>query len=274
MKSIPPGRLTDVERQALASDGYVVRESVFTAVEVSEITDACERLVDDLVRDRRGHRLKVGSYVFDPDFTRDVMIKWEGDSDVVHGVEPCVHLSPELDRWAHDPRFLEPMCDFVGSAAPMLFTEKLNLKRPVHGGVNPLHQDYPYWVDVVPDPARVATSMLFLDDATLENGCLRVVPGSHTSGVWQTRTDGDEFAKNEIDGRAYEEVESIPLELSAGSVVMFGAYLVHHSHPNTSSQPRRALLFSYQPPGWDHMLVSLRELGAAYKSSRASKTSS
>jgi hypothetical protein len=274
MKSIPPGRLTEAEKQGLAADGYVVREGVFSRAEVDEIAGACERLVDDLVRDRRGHRLKVGSYVFDPDFTRDVMIKWEGDSDVVHGVEPCAHLSPALDHWAHDPRFLEPMCDFVGSETPILFTEKLNLKRPQHGGVNPLHQDYPYWVDVVPDPARVATSMLFLDDATLDNGCLRVVPGSHTSGVWQTRTDSDEFGANEIDGRACEDVESIPLELAAGSVVMFGAYLVHHSHPNTSAQPRRALLFSYQPPEYPHMLVSLRELGAAYTSSPSSKSTS
>jgi hypothetical protein len=68
------------------------------------------------VRDREGNRLKAGSYVFDPDFDRDVIIKWEGDTDAVHGVEPCAHLSPGLDRWAHDPRFLEPMADFVGSA--------------------------------------------------------------------------------------------------------------------------------------------------------------
>ncbi len=86
--------------------------------------------------------------------------------------------------WATDRRFLTPMQDFVGDAAPELFTEKLNLKRPERGGVNPLHQDYPYWVDVADDPATVATAMLFLDDSTLDNGCLRVVPGkSHERRV-------------------------------------------------------------------------------------------
>ena len=108
--------------------------------------------------------------------------------------------------------------------------------------------------------------MLFLDEARLDNACLRVVPGSHTSGVWQTRRDDDQFATNEIDGGAYEDVESVPLELPAGSVVMFGSYLVHHSAANTSAAPRRALLFSYQPPGAPHMLESLRRLGAAYRS--------
>ena len=224
--------------------------------------DACERLVDDLVRDRRGHRLKAGSYVFDPDFTRDVIIKWEGDTDVVHGVEPCAHLSPALDRWAHDPRFLEPMCDFVGSDAPILFTEKLNLKRPQRGGVNPLHQDYPYWVgrragpdagrDVDAVPRRRARRQRLPPRRARQPYLGRVADAHRRRRVRRQRDRR----------RAYEDVESVPLELPAGSVVMFGPYLVHHSHPNTSSQPRRALLFSYQPPGAPHMLVSLRRLGA------------
>src|SRR5262245_46619737 len=115
VESNPTLRLSTRELDTLATDGYVVRESAFTASELADIIDACEQLVDDLVRDRQGNRLKAGSYVFDPDFTRDVIIKWEGDSDVVHGVEPCAHLSPALDAWAHDPRFLVPMCDFTGS---------------------------------------------------------------------------------------------------------------------------------------------------------------
>ncbi len=150
--------------------------------------------------------MRAGSYVFDPDLVRFVIIKWEGDSDVVHGIEPFAHLSPALDGWATDRRFLEPMQDLVGSDDPVLFTEKLNLKRPHHGGVNPLHQDYPYWVGVAQDPAEVATAMLFLDDATLDNGCLHVVPGSHKSGVWSTRDDGDQFAGNEIAVDAYPDV--------------------------------------------------------------------
>ena len=131
------------------------------------------------------------------------MIKWEGDTDIVHGLEPFAHLDPVLKAWALDARFVEPMCDFVGDAHPSLFTEKLNLKRPGIGGVNPMHQDYPYWIGEAKDPARVATAMLFLDDATLENGCLQVAPGSHHLGRWRNRTDSDEFGANEIDQSAY-----------------------------------------------------------------------
>jgi len=267
-------RLTADERAFLDANGYVVRQHAFAPAEVASIVAACEALVERLVRDRRLRRYRAGSYVFAPDFERSVMIKWEGDSDIVHGIEPFAHLDAELHRWALDPRFTEPMQDFVGDPHPSLFTEKLNLKRPAHGGVNPLHQDYPYWLDTAQAPERVATAMLFLDDADEGNGCLQVVPGSHKSGRWRNRTDSDEFGANEIDIGAYPDVTPQPLPLAAGSVVMFGSYLVHCSAPNRSARERRALLYSYQPAGHRTMVDSLLALAAARERARATRPAS
>jgi len=224
---------------------------------VADITTACENLVLRFVQERRRRRYHIGSYTFEPNNDHAIMIKWEGDTDIVHGLEPFAHLDPALKKWAHDPRFVEPMCDFVGDAHPSLFTEKLNLKRPGIGGVNPMHQDYPYWVGEAKDPSRVATAMLFLDDATLENGCLQVAPGSHRAGQWRKRTDSDEFGANEIDQSAYKHVVMQPLPLKAGSMVMFGSLLVHSSEQNRSQLDRRALLFSYQPAGLPHMVEKM-----------------
>jgi hypothetical protein len=267
------GRLTPDELSFLDRNGYVVRENVFTPAEVAAITVACEDLVARLVRDRQLKRYKAGSYVFAPDFERSTMIKWEGDTDVVHGIEPFAHLDPALKAWAHDPRFTEPMQAFVGDANPSLFTEKLNLKRPGVGGVNPLHQDYPYRLDSAQAPERVATAMLFLDDATLENGCLQVAPGSHRSGQWRNRTDSDEFGANEIDAAAYADVDMLPVPLKAGSMVMFGSFLVHRSDPNRSALQRRALLFSYQPAGHHTMVDSLNAKTDAHRRAKAARAS-
>ena len=60
--------------------------------------------------------------------------------------------------------------------------------------------------------------------------------------------DGDALLANEIDLDTVANMEGVPLEVEAGSVVFFGAFLVHCSAPNTSDTDRRALLFSYQPP--------------------------
>src|SRR4249919_2195174 len=134
------GRLSAVERAQYASNGYVVREAAFDADERARIIDASEELVERLVRNRQGQRVKVSNYVFDSDYSNGVVIKWEGDTDIVHGIEPFAHLSPSLKAWGYDARFIEPMKDIIGYEALDLFTEKLNLKRPRDGGVNPLHQ--------------------------------------------------------------------------------------------------------------------------------------
>ena len=176
-----------------------MRERVFDAGEVSSIIGLCEDVLAQVVEHGRGRRYTVGSYTFEPAWSQDLIIKWEGDTDIVHGLEPLAHLSPELTEWGLDRRFLDPMIDLVGDDGPVLFTEKLNLKRPRIGGVNPLHQDHPYWVDSAGDPERTATAMLFLDDASLGNGTLQVVPGSHKKGPWRRRTDSDPFGNFEID---------------------------------------------------------------------------
>jgi ectoine hydroxylase-related dioxygenase (phytanoyl-CoA dioxygenase family) len=252
------GRLSAAERAQYASNGYVVREAAFDADECARIIDASEELVDRLVRHRQGQRVKVSNYVFDSDYANGVVIKWEGDSDIVHGIEPFAHLSPALKTWGYDARFVEPMKDIIGHEQLELFTEKLNLKRPRHGGVNPLHQDYPYWIHPAENAEEVATAMLFLDESNIGNGCLFVIPGSHRAGMWKTRTDGDRFAANEVDASAYPPEKPVPLEVPAGTVVFFGPMLVHQSAQNFSDQQRRALLYSYQPAGRRTQLEAFR----------------
>lgn len=263
--------LDPAERESFARDGYVIRRDVFSPAEIEDMKKHSEALVAELVRDRKSRRYHVGSYVFDNDWLNFVTIKWEGDTDVVHGIEPFAHLSPALRDWAHDPRLLEPMRAMLGCDAPMLFTEKLNLKRPRYGGPNPLHQDYPYWIEPAADASQVATTIIYLDDSSVENGCTWVVPGSHKAGMWRTRKDTDAFGQNEIDPNAYPDAKPIPVELPAGSTVSFGAFLVHQSTPNTSDKDRRALLFSYQPEGRPHMLESLRKYAAEREARRAAR---
>lgn len=246
-------RLDQTERAALARDGFVTRRSVFDARETAEIADACESLIEWLLTQERKQKQVAGAYVFEWMRDLNVSVKWEKDNrDVVLGLEPFAHLSPVLDRWARDPRFVDPMKDVIGRDDIDLFTEKLNVKRAEHGGPIVLHQDFPYWVNVAEDPHDVGTAILFLDDATRENGCLEVVPGSHEEGL-RTRQKVDGFGANEMDGDAYDIERMIPLEVPAGSVVWFGSLLVHRSAPNRTSADRRALLYSYQPSGRRHL---------------------
>jgi ectoine hydroxylase-related dioxygenase (phytanoyl-CoA dioxygenase family) len=109
--------------------------------------------------------------------------------------------------------------------------------------------------------------MIFLDDATRENGCLEAAPGSHLEGVQKMR-DVEGFGALEMDASLFDHNRLVPLEVKAGSVVWFGAFLVHRSLPNTSNDDRRALLYSYQPAGRTHAVDLAR---AAYAASKAER---
>lgn len=257
----PTYRLAAAERSRLAAEGYVVRERALDEDDLGRVRAACEALVARLVaRDPGTPKIPAGSYCFQVDPGLCTIVKWEPDRQgVVQGVEPFAHFDPALRDFGLDPRFVEPMCDLLGTAAVELFTEKLNVKRARVGGPIVLHQDYPYWVANSVDAGEIATAVLFLDDATRRNGCLEVLPGSHRDGV-RTGKGGADFGKFEMPPTSVPDEALVALEVPAGTIVFFGSLLVHRSAPNHSGGDRRTLLYSYQPAGRDPSVVSLAAL--------------
>ncbi len=246
-------RLNQDEKRHLDELGFIVRAGVFAPAEISDIGDACAELVVSLLEMQRRTKLTVGSYVFEIQRRLRTVVKWEQENpDLLLGLELFAHLSDRLAQWELDPRLVEPAKDVVGAEEIAPFTEKLNLKSAHKGGPIVLHQDFPYWADVSPVAAKVATAVLFLDDATRENGCLEVAPGSHREGV-QSRRPIEGFGSFEMDPDRFDHLRLMPLEVRAGSVLFFGPFLVHRSLPNRSGANRRALLYSYQPAGHPHL---------------------
>src|SRR5258708_6383037 len=102
-------RLSPAEQAVLARDGYVVRERVFDAAECAAIAADCEALVSRLEAGARGEKRASGSYLFEMQRDLAVMVKWEPDApDLVQGLEPFGHASPELRAWGLDPRLVDP----------------------------------------------------------------------------------------------------------------------------------------------------------------------
>jgi hypothetical protein len=245
-------RLNAAEKSKLSCDGYVVRECAFTTRQCADIATDCEALGADLLAAKRNTKHVVGSYMFERHEGYGINIKWEPDSpDLLMGVEPFAHFSEPLRNLGYDPRLVEPCKDLIGEEDIVLFTEKVNYKRARKGGPIILHQDYPYWAAFTPIASRVVTAMLFLDDSNVENGCLEVAPGTHSKGE-QKRWQTEGLRNREMDSTGFDVTHLVPLEVPAGSVAFFNAFLVHRSLPNTSQHDRRALLYSYQPAGNPH----------------------
>lgn len=108
------------------------------------------------------------------------------------------------------------------------------------------HQDEDY----IPTRDRsLCGAWIAMDDATVENGCLWVIPGSHKPGVlypqYPHKDDRFDCALESYDFPHTDE-DAIPVEVKAGSVVFFNGYLLHRSLPNkTQSGFRRALVNHY-----------------------------
>lgn len=236
----------------------MIRRGVFDEDDLVELRDASEEVIAQLVAHRTGVRLPAGAYTFELEAIADTIIKWEGDTDVVHGIEPFVHLHPIFQKYAADPRFVEIAKDMCGCEDIDLFTEKLNYKRAKTGGPVVLHQDHPYWIDSAENIPQLITIMLLLDDSTMANGCLEAIPGSHKWGI-QKGKDDPGFAKFEMDESLIDMSLLQPVELAAGDFIAFGADLVHRSQPNRSDSDRRAFLYTYQPAGQRTQLQNLQQ---------------
>ena len=108
-------------------------------------------------------------------------------------------------------------------------------------------QDGQYWPM---RPLATTSVWLALDDATIDNGCMRVISGSHRpSKLYEHRTvDATELTLNqELDWRALGFDKEEPIEIESGQMILFDLYLIHGSHSNDTAKQRRAITVRYMP---------------------------
>ncbi len=173
----------------------------------------------------------------------------------------CIHfphkLSPVLEGVARHPAVVDLLTAVIGPNVKLVQT-MLFIKSEGRPG-QAWHQDEYF----IPTRDRsLAAAWIALDDATVENGCLWVIPGSHRRGVLypdREHEDADFDCTVESYGFAYSEADAVPVEVPAGALVLFDGYLLHRSLPNTGAHGmRRAFVSHYmsaesllpwQPPG-------------------------
>lgn len=114
------------------------------------------------------------------------------------------------------------------------------------GSEKGMHQDGPYWPIA---PMSMWSCWIPLDDATPENGCLVVVPGSHLDGPRAHHETQDDFV---VDPDTLDRSMFVPVRLHRGSAICFHSLLLHGSAANTSDVPRRAVTISYMGEAHRH----------------------
>jgi len=124
------------------------------------------------------------------------------------------------------------------------FHHKLMLKEPRVGGAWPWHQDYGYWYDknscLFP---TMLSAMIAVDKASIDNGCLQVLKGSHLCGRLDHVPAGGQLgADPERVDHLKDRLELVNLELDPGDTAFFDCNLLHASQANTSERARWTLI--------------------------------
>ncbi len=221
-----------------AEHGYLIVEGLLNRAELAE-------LAADLVRLARGGYDAAGIKPVPADIS---------DSEALERIL-CIHMphfvSPVIRRFTTHPGLAQVLGRIVGAHlrpghwnGGVKCMQSMFFAKPPGKPGQAWHQDECF----IPTRDRsLCAAWIAIDDATLENGCLRVIPGSHLAGaLYPSREHSrvDEFDPAP-ESHGFDERNEIAVEMRAGSVLFFNGYLLHRSRKNTSDRYRRALVNHY-----------------------------
>ncbi len=156
-----------------------------------------------------------------------------------------VVTDPFWVRLVSDPRLLDLGQLFLGPNIA-LFASHYIAKPAFEGLPVLMHQDGSYWPL---DPMEVITLWLAVDHSGPENGCMRVVPGTHRMDLQKMnkRTDVDNVLDSEIDPALVDEASVVDLVLEPGDVSVHQPNIIHGSNANNSPMRRAGLTIRLIP---------------------------
>jgi len=149
-------------------------------------------------------------------------------------------------NYARDEAILDMAEQLIGSDIA-LWNMSFFAKPALNGKKTPFHQDGEYWPI---RPLATCTVWIAVDAATVENGCLRYIPGSHKAKrlMRHDQRDNPEFTlQQELQANEYNDDEAEDLLLEAGQMAFHDIYLAHGSEINTSPHSRRGMTLRLMP---------------------------
>ncbi|NBR39028.1 MAG: phytanoyl-CoA dioxygenase family protein [Alphaproteobacteria bacterium] len=232
MMPINPTLIDDFHR-----DGYVMLPEAITTDQLNRLT----AILDGWVEESRAHNAPYGETI---------------DKRPRFDIQPDTHSpeTPALRRVASPVEISEDYWDVAKNNAALdltaaifspnikFYASKINLKLPGSKTQVKYHQDFPF------DPHTnmdMMTVLIFLDDVTLENGPLQLVPGSHKGPLYSLWQDG------RFTGAVAKDVEktakdiSVPCVGRAGDACLMHSCVLHGSSANLTQDPRRLFILTY-----------------------------
>jgi ectoine hydroxylase-related dioxygenase (phytanoyl-CoA dioxygenase family) len=249
MSILTPEQIADFHR-----DGYIKFGRAIEMDEVEKLREGLDRVIRD-EQERDSDEGLPPEFVYGHDRKAT---KIERRS--IHQFLNMWKMDEAYRRTINNPKITQAVRDLMGVERVRSWHDQVISKPPGDNDLFGCHHDFYFWPL---DRPRLISCWLALDDATPENGCMHVIPGSHRDPRFQP-VDCDLSADINLSpvpggpepaGSLYQEVRTwgperaIPVELKAGEC-MFHHCLNYHLTPrNSTDRQRRAFVMIFMPDG-------------------------
>ena len=174
--------------------------------------------------------------------TDDLRKKNEAPEQMLQIMQMC-ERNLHFRRLLFHDEILDCVEDLLGPNL-QLFHDQALYKPAHHGGPVFWHQDNAYWQCT---PANLVSCWLTLDDVTVANGAMQVIPGSHLGAMQHDRSSATDALLDNAD--RVDSSRAVAIELPAGGAMLHHCQTFHYTGPNETERERRAFAIHFMTPG-------------------------
>lgn len=268
-----PKHLTDEQIQSFRQNGFLVVDELLEDQDIQpierEYADLLDRLADELVENGRiPERYETLSFgdryariiALCPDMHHRFNISLPLINGPVNAQTYHMHAGPAVFGLLRNEKILDVVESILGPEIYSNPVQQMRMKPPAkevaeglegHSniGATTWHQDI---VALLPeaDDTELLTVWVALTDASIENGCLVSVPGSHKEGPKVHCSNAELASEPHVPVKLMEDRESRPLPVKKGGVILFNKMNIHRALPNRSDALRWSADLRYQRIGY------------------------
>jgi phytanoyl-CoA hydroxylase len=215
-------------------NGFIRLEQVYSPDEIREMSDELDYVIQNFAN---------WGAAWKGPWREKYLTEEQNQKATLVAIHELQHYSAAWARALLNRRLADELGQLLGSDAVELHHMTLHAKPPDAGAPFPMHQDLPFYPH---EDGRYLDTLVHLDDADEESGCIKFLKGSHRLGKLQHIT-GPETAPHLPTDR-FRLADAVSLPAKAGDVVVFSIWTVHGSNVNHSGRWRRLVRMGYRDP--------------------------
>jgi len=246
--------LTIKQREQFERDGYFVIRGLLSESEIAAVKERLAFYIREGLRMlREGQKPAKDTVTYEGVLIQLEPLVAKGayiPDDPLHAVRKVWKLfggDEVVTKLATNSKLLDIVEDLLGTSALLFFADKALLKPPKIGVEKPWHQDLPYFPFEPKDEPQIhVATWIALDEATVENGCMQYIPGSHKLGnITTSHVDTHGLGHLSADMSQVDTSKAVMVEAKPGAVSFHDGLTLHYSAPNASDKPRWALVLDF-----------------------------